>query len=83
MLHHSPYDRVFTADALLFDITAFPRPRECEAFPNAAGALELSVQFGQAMAVLNAFEVRHSLWSAEPDDIARHRAPEGLRPSCC
>jgi hypothetical protein len=55
-----------TAEALLFDICRLLPRRGRVPFPAAAETLApLVVQLGQAMAALDAFEVRHSLWSAK------------------
>ena len=52
------------AEALLFDARPFTERRKREALPASAPQLSgLVVQLGQALATLDAFEVRHTAWS--------------------
>ena len=54
------------AEALLFDARPFTAPRLREPLPAAAPDFGgLVVQLGQAVATLDAFEVRHTMWSPE------------------
>jgi hypothetical protein len=61
-----PEDLRALAEGLLYDAATFAPRKERQPFPVAAPELgALALQLGQVLAALEAYEVRHTLWSRE------------------